>query len=84
MGPFCMPDAQQIPDSLWQLKPWWCQPWSIVLTGVAIPTATWVFLHRLWIVMPISGVILVWWFLFLYAVPKQYAEAVKAQNSLNR
>ena len=27
----------EMPDSMWQLKPWWCQPWSIILTGIAIP-----------------------------------------------
>lgn len=28
-------DTSQAPGavSIWQLKPWWCQPWSILLTG---------------------------------------------------
>jgi len=22
--------------AFWSLKPWWCQPWSILLTGVLV------------------------------------------------
>ncbi|MEL6469408.1 MAG: DUF6737 family protein [Cyanobacteria bacterium J06623_4] len=68
---------QNLPESMWQIKPWWCQPWSIVLTGVAIPTASWLILHRLWITLPVVGVISIWWWLFLWVVPTQYAAAVK-------
>ena len=73
---------QQLPTSLWQLKPWWCQPWSIVLTGVIIPTAAWFICYRIWVVLPIGLLVLIWWFLFLYLVPKQYAEAVRSQHKL--
>ena len=31
-----LPEGASDP-SFWALKPWWCQPWSIVLTGVAGP-----------------------------------------------
>lgn len=67
------------PASIWQLKPWWCQPWSIVLTGLAVPSALWYLFHRLWLVLPAAVVILAWWALFLYWVPKQYAAAASAQ-----
>ena len=75
-----MTDSQRLPDSLWQLKPWWCQPWSIVLTGVAMPTAVWLWLHRLWIVIPLSVGVLLWWVVFLYLAPKQYTEFVRASK----
>ncbi|NEZ65206.1 hypothetical protein D0962_20910 [Leptolyngbyaceae cyanobacterium CCMR0082] len=65
-------ETSKNPQSLWQLKPWWCQPWSIVLTGLAIPTISWIWLHRWWITTPVAFVISVWWYLFLYLVPKQY------------
>ena len=68
----------EMPSSIWQTKPWWCQPWSILLTGVAIPTASWLLLHRLWITLPIVGAIALWWLLFLVFVPAQYATAAKA------
>lgn len=62
-------------SSMWQTKPWWCQPWSIVLTGITIPTASWLLLHKLWITLPVAGVMVAWWILFLVLVPAQYAAA---------
>jgi len=60
------------PVAFWSLKPWWCQPWSIVLTGVVITLGSWQFLHRLWITLPITLAILAWWMLFLVLVPAAY------------
>ncbi|MEL6492666.1 MAG: DUF6737 family protein [Cyanobacteria bacterium J06621_3] len=71
---------QEMPDSMWQLKPWWCQPWSIILTGIAIPVASWLLLHRLWITLPVAGVIAVWWLLFLVIVPGQYSQMLEANE----
>ncbi|MEX1323347.1 MAG: DUF6737 family protein, partial [Synechococcaceae cyanobacterium] len=34
------------------MKPWWCQPWSIVLTGLSGIGASWLVLHRWWITAP--------------------------------
>ncbi len=70
------------PQSIWQTKPWWCQPWSIVLTGITVPGLAWWLSHQLWLVLPLVAVILAWWFLFLYLVPKQYAQAIKASSQL--
>jgi hypothetical protein len=66
------PNVNQQPAAFWSLKPWWCQPWSIVLTGVVISLSSWLFLHRLWITLPITLAILVWWMLFLVLVPAAY------------
>lgn len=66
--------------SMWQLKPWWCQPWSIVLTGLIIPIGAWFLTHQIWITAPIGAVILAWWILFLYLVPKAYAEATRSDT----
>lgn len=72
-------ELKDLPASMWELKPWWCQPWSILLTGVAVPLASWVVLHRLWITLPVMGAIAVWWLLFLVVVPTQYASAVRGE-----
>lgn len=69
--------------SLWQQKPWWCQPWSIVLTGITVPTAAWVLTHRWWLVLPIALGVSLWWFVFLYLVPRQYAELGSESTSIN-
>ncbi|MGC6483481.1 MAG: DUF6737 family protein [Synechococcus sp.] len=63
------------PTDLWALKPWWCQPWSIVLTGVVVPLASWVGWHRWWVTLPLLGGVLIWWLLFLVLAPAAYRQA---------
>ena len=60
------------PESIWTLKPWWCQPWSIVLTGLMVPTASWLLFHHWWITAPLAAGVGVWWWLFLVLVPRAY------------
>ena len=66
--------------SIWQLKPWWCQPWSILLTGAAMILASWLGLHRLWITAPLGCVVLLWWWLFLLVVPASYRQQLEAER----
>lgn len=60
------------PGSIWELKPWWCQPWSIVLTGLLVVAGSWLLLHRWWITAPAALAVIVWWGLFLVLVPAAY------------
>ena len=57
----------------WSHKPWWCQPWSILLTGtigIGLDAFAWRQLSApLWLVLPVLLAILAWWFLFLVLVP---------------
>jgi hypothetical protein len=66
--------------SIWQLKPWWCQPWSILITGGAIIAISWLGLHRLWITAPLSGAVLLWWWLFLWLVPASYRLQMESER----
>ena len=66
-----MTDQQQQP-SLWDEKPWWCQPWSIILTGLVVTSGSWLLLPRLWVTLPIAAVVLGWWMLFLVIAPAAY------------
>jgi hypothetical protein len=59
-------------ESLWNHKPWWCQPWSILLTGVVVVGGSWWLLRLWWISAPLALGVLVWWWLFLVAVPAAY------------
>jgi len=59
--------------SLWATKPWWCQPWTIVLTGVAIVSGSWLVLHRVWISAIVAAPIALWWWTFLVVVPQSFA-----------
>lgn len=65
---------QKSRPSIWQKKPWWCQPWSIILTGIVLPVSVWLLTHLWWLTLPVVIGILVWWWLFLYIVPKSYLE----------
>ncbi|WP_159816825.1 DUF6737 family protein [Cyanobium sp. Copco_Reservoir_LC18] len=62
------------PGSVWDLKPWWCQPWSILLTGIAVIGASWLVLHLWWITAGVSVVIACWWLLFLVLMPAAWKE----------
>ena len=64
-----MPESQ---PAFWSLKPWWCQPWSILLTGVLAIAGSWFLLQRWWISAPVAVAVLAWWGLFLVAVPAAY------------
>lgn len=57
----------------WSLKPWWCQPWSIVLTGLAAVAGSWWVAHRWWLTLPLACLVMAWWFLFLVLAPQAYA-----------
>ena len=68
------------PDSIWQHKPWWCQPWSILLSGVAVVAGSWVLLGRWWISAPLAAAVLLWWWLFLVLVPAAYRAEVEGTD----
>jgi hypothetical protein len=60
--------------SLWDSKPWWCQPWTIVLSGLIAIAGSWGLLHQVWITVMMSIAIAAWWLLFLVLVPRAYQE----------
>ncbi|XP_073105464.1 uncharacterized protein [Elaeis guineensis] len=57
-------------DSVWDTKPSWCQPWTILLTGVIVVSCSWLFLHSLIITAGVLSLICAWWYIFLYSYPK--------------
>ena len=69
------PLSEQPP--FWSLKPRWCQPWSIISTGVLMVGGSWVLLHRLWISLPLSVGVVAWWLLFLVLVPAAYRSSAE-------
>ena len=73
--PLEQPLSEQPP--FWSLKPWWCQPWSIISTGVLMVGGSWVLLHRLWISLPLALSVLAWWLLFLVLVPTAYRSSAE-------
>jgi len=70
--PMAEPSPTATPASLWAQKPWWCQPWSILLTGSTAVAGSWWLLRLWWITAPVALAVLVWWWLFLVLVPGAY------------
>jgi hypothetical protein len=64
------PDATTESYDLWQSKPWWCQPWTIILTGVIIVLSSWLLFHKIWLSIIVAIPIVVWWIYFLVLVPR--------------
>jgi hypothetical protein len=67
--------------NIWNYKPWWCQPWSIILTGIVIISSSWFLLKTLWITLPIAILIFIWWGYFLIIYP-QLLKKVLGTDSL--
>ncbi|MGK7913089.1 MAG: DUF6737 family protein [Synechococcus sp.] len=68
-------NIEQLSDSVWDYKPWWCQPWSIVLTGVTVVAASWLLLHRFWISGLVAAPVVMWWTIFLILYPRAMAQS---------
>jgi len=72
------------PGSLWQSKPWWCQPWTILLTGLMAIALSWQLLHRWWITAPLTLGVVLWWWLFLVVVPRAYQSELEEGSNLKK
>jgi hypothetical protein len=53
----------------WSLKPWWCQPWTILLTGSIAIIGSWFALQIWWLTAGVALLVIAWWSLFLLIVP---------------
>lgn len=53
----------------WSLKPWWCQPWTILLTGTIGIAGSWLLLQIWWVTTGVALVVIAWWVLFILIVP---------------
>lgn len=62
------------PENPWQYKPWWCQPWTIVLTGTSLIGGSWWLLHRWWLTLLVALPVLVWMGFFLLVWPRLMTE----------
>ncbi len=58
--------------NFWDLKPIWCQPWSIILFGIAVLTSIWILSHNIILTSLASFFIIIWWVLFLILAPGLY------------
>ena len=68
--------------NIWDYKPAWCQPWSIILTGTTIVAASWLVLHTVWLTILVSLAIAAWWVYFLILYPKMFARYMSSQQAM--
>ncbi|MBO1348391.1 MAG: hypothetical protein EBE86_013810 [Hormoscilla sp. GUM202] len=57
------------PINPWDYKPWWCQPWSIILTGITIIYLSWFLFRTIWISIIVSVPLCAWMGFFLLIWP---------------
>jgi len=62
------------PATLWDQKPWWCQPWTIVLSGLIAIAGSWLLLQTIWITTLVFTAIALWWLLFLVIAPRAFIQ----------
>ncbi|MFO5490970.1 MAG: DUF6737 family protein [Cuspidothrix sp.] len=62
--------SEQQTISPWKYKPWWCQPWSIILTGVTLVTGIWLIFKIAWLTILVAIPLLIWMGFFLLIWPQ--------------
>lgn len=65
---------------IWKYKPWWCQPWSIILSGIVIITFSYLLFHNLIITLILSIMIIIWWAYFLIFYPHLMAKILTEKS----
>ncbi|KAI4319467.1 hypothetical protein MLD38_033061 [Melastoma candidum] len=63
-------------ESVWDTKPSWCQPWTIALTGALAIACSWLIFRSILATTVVSFLIGSWWYIFLYAYPKEYSDMI--------
>ena len=56
-------------NKFWDLKPPWCQPWSIISFGIIAEVLIWISFHNVILTLIVGLLILLWWILFLIIAP---------------
>ncbi|HEY9643663.1 MAG TPA: DUF6737 family protein [Coleofasciculaceae cyanobacterium] len=69
--------------NVWDHKPWWCQPWSILLTGIVLIAGSWLPFHRIWLTAIVALPVLIWMGFFLILYPQAMREYLSASEPTN-
>lgn len=62
--------SEQKPLNPWDYKPWWCQPWSILLTGITLISGSWLLFKIIWITIIIAIPVITWMVFFVLIWPQ--------------
>ncbi|XHX77837.1 MAG: DUF6737 family protein [Stenomitos frigidus ULC029] len=69
------PIAMSKAGNVWTYKPWWCQPWSILLTGAVLIGGSWGLLQTVWLTVLVAVPVVVWMVFFLLIYPRLMQES---------
>ena len=61
-------------NNFWKLKPFWCQPWTIISFGILVLIFSWTLFNNILISSIFLFLVISWWVLFLIIAPKLYKE----------
>ncbi|MEM7554409.1 MAG: DUF6737 family protein [Cyanobacteria bacterium P01_A01_bin.84] len=67
--------SEQKPFRVWDYKPWWCQPWSILLTGTTLISGSWFLFRFIWLTVLVAIPVLTWMIFFLLIYPQAVAKS---------
>ncbi|WP_353932452.1 DUF6737 family protein [Okeanomitos corallinicola TIOX110] len=67
----------------WNYKPWWCQPWSIMLTGLTLISGSWLIFQLIWLTIFVAIPVLTWMGFFLLIWPKLMIESGVLEGKSN-
>tara|TARA_B100000214_G_scaffold250502_1_gene184080 strand:+ start:114 stop:332 length:219 start_codon:yes stop_codon:yes gene_type:complete len=56
----------------WDLKPYWCQPWSIIIFGILVIIFSWIPFENIIFSAVVGLIIIIWWVVFLIIAPNLY------------
>lgn len=62
--------------NVWDEKPAWCQPWTILTTGALAVGGSWEVLHWPILTALVTLFVALWWYTFLIAYPQAYANYI--------
>jgi hypothetical protein len=65
--------------TVWEIKPWWCQPWSILLTGCSLIGGSAELSHRIWVTVLVAVPVLLWMGFFLLIYPQAWKKMMAEQ-----
>ena len=68
--------------SFWKLKPFWCQPWTIISFGILVLIFSWILLKNLIITSIVGFFIIIWWIVFLILAPNAY-QVISDEKSIH-
>ena len=68
-------------QSFWSNKPFWCQPWTIIITGLAFIALSILWPGKDFLTAIISIIVVLWWYLFLILTPRLYL-SIQNSNSI--